>query len=192
MTRQPVAAMAVVALTLAACSPPVDVHTQVAPLASRDRPRTVSVVPAAEYVGGTPYELNPLLNNGATDRTVRNDLARGLARRGYVVSDSMPDALMVFYLAVPEEHDFTDADYDFVWRRAWWRGWGPGDADATQAEYTEGAIVIDMVDTRTGQVLYREHTAVPLAASEHQYQRVLGRSVAAMVDWLPVPKPGNE
>jgi hypothetical protein len=127
----------------------------------------------------------------ATNLTVRNDLVRGLARRGYVVSDSMPDALLVFYVAVPEVHDFTDADYDFVWRPAWWRGWGPGDADATQPEYTEGAIVIDMVDTRTGQVLYREHTAAPLAASEHQYERVLGRSVAAMLDRLPARGHGN-
>jgi hypothetical protein len=192
MTGQPIAAVAAMALALAACSPAVDVHTQVAPAASRDRPRTVSVVPAAEYLGGrTPYELNPLLNDAATNLTLRNDLVRGLARRGYVVSDSMPDAMLVFYLAVPEEHDFTDADYDFVWRPAWWRGWGPGAADATQPEYIAGAIMIDLVDTRTGQVLYREHTVAPLAATERRYERALGRSVAAMLERLPAQDRGN-
>jgi uncharacterized protein DUF4136 len=192
MTKHPIVAVAATALTLAACSRGLDVHTMAAPMASQDQPRTVSVMPDAKYVGGrTPDEYSPLLDNAATSRAVRKDLVRGLAGRGYVVSDSRPDALLVYYLALPEQNDFTDADFEYVWRPEWWRGWGPGAADATAAEYAQGAIVIEMVDARTGQVLWREHAVAPVAPRERHYEQVLGQSVAAMLDHLPAQVRGN-
>ena len=191
MTKHSIA-MAATALTLAACSPGLDVHTLAAPVALQDQPRTVSVMPAAEYVSGrTPDEYSPLLNNAATSRAVRKDLVRGLAGRGYVVSDSRPDALLVYYLALPEQNDFTDADFEYIWRPEWWRGWGPGEADATPAEYAQGAIVIEMIDARTGQVLWREHAVAPVPARERRSEKVLGQSVAAMLDHLPAQPRGN-
>ena len=186
MTTHPIVAMAAAALTLTACSPGIDVHTVTAPVALQDQPRTVRVMPAAEYVGGrTPYEYSPLLNDAAASRAIRQDLVRGLTGRGYVVSESRPDALLVYYLALPGQNDFTDADFEYIWRPAWWRGWGPGSSDATAAEYTQGAIVMEMVDAKTGQVLWREHALAPVAERERQYEKVLGQSVAAMLDHLP-------
>ena len=186
MTRQPIAAMAAVAFTVAACSPGIDVQTVVAPAASQDQPRTVSVMPAAEYVGGrTPDEFNPLLNTVAASRALRKALVQGLGRHGYLVSDSTPDALVVYYLALPQQSDFSDWDSDYVWRPGWWRNWGPGAADATPAEYADGAIVIEMVDIRSGQVLWRKHAVAPAPARELRYEKVLARSVAAMLDRLP-------
>ena len=187
MTRQPIAAMATTALTLAACSRGIDVQTAVAPDASQDQPRTVKVLPAAEYVDGrSPYEFNPLLNDVAASRALRNDLVQDLAHRGYVVSGSTPDALVTYYLAVPEQHDFSDWDFDYLRRAAWWRDWGPGAAGATAAEYADGALVIEMADARTGQILWREHAVAPLPERERRYEKVLAQSVAAMLARLPV------
>lgn len=196
MTKQPLPGMATataaLVLSLGACSPGTQVHTQVAPEAIQERPTTVSVKAAAEYVGGrTPYEYSPLLDDAATSQALRADLARGLARRGYVVSDAAPDATLVYYLALPEQHDFTDADYDFTWRPAWWRGWASAGNDASQEEYADGALMIDLVDARTGEVLWREHAETPVPGHERAYERVLGRSVAAMLSRLPARPAGN-
>lgn len=192
MTKHPIAAVAATALTLAACSPGFDVHTLAAPEASQDNPRTVSVMPAAEYIGGrTPEEYSPLLNNVATSNAFRKDLVRGLAGRGYVVSDSKPDALLVYYLALPEQNDFSDEEFEYIWRPGSWRGWGPGAEDATQAEYANGAIVVEMLDAHTGQVLWREHAMAPVGTREREYEKVLGRSVAALFDHLPEQARGN-
>lgn len=191
MSKQAITAVATMALTLAACSPGIDVHTEVAPEARQDQPQTVSVVGAAEYLGRTPADYSPLLNNATTVRALRTDLAHGLARRGYVVSDAAPQALLVYYLAVPEENDVTDAGYEYVWRPAWWRGWEPGAADASPAEYADGALMIDLVDARTGQVFWREHAVAPLESHERAYEKALGRSVAALLDHLPPPPHAN-
>ena len=196
MTKQPLPGMATataaLVLSLGACSPGTQVHTQVAPEAIQERPTTVSVKAAAEYVGGrTPYEYSPLLDDAATSQALRADLARGLARRGYVVSDAAPDATLVYYLALPEQHDFTDADYDFTWRPAWWRGWASAGNDASQ-EDADGALMIDLVDARTGEVLWREHAETPVPGHERAYERVLGRSVAAMLSRLPARPRGQQ
>jgi len=188
MSNQVIGVVATIALAVAACSPAIDVHTQAAPEARQDHPQTVSVVGAAEYLGRTPADYSPLLNNATTIRALRTDLASGLARRGYVVSDSAPQALLVYYLAVPEEHDATDADYEYIWRPAWWREWEPGAADASPAEYTDGALMIDLVDASTGQILWRGHAVAPMQSHERAYEKVLDRSVAAMLDQLP-PQP---
>lgn len=192
MTTHTIAALAGAALALGACNPGVDVHTLVSPEASQDQPRSVSVMPTVEYLGGrTPYEFSPLLNNAAADKALRSDLVRGLARRGFVVSDSAPDALVVYYLAVPDQGDFSDWSFDYIWRPGWWRGWGAGPADATPAEYADGALVIEMVDARTGQVLWRQHTVAPVPGRERRYERSLAQRVAALLARLPERAPSS-
>jgi hypothetical protein len=79
----------------------------------------------------------------------------------------------------------SDESYDSLWRPADWRGWGPGPNDATPAEYANGAVLIDVVDARTGQLLWRGHAAANASSDEHISIKGLDRTVAAILDRFP-------
>jgi hypothetical protein len=71
--------------------------------------------------------------------------------------------------------------------RIWWRGCLPsaGAKDATPAEYAHGAVVIDVVDARTNQLLWRGHDAADPTGDPRVTMRGLDHAVAAILDRFP-------
>jgi hypothetical protein len=173
-------AVAAMLLALTACTPVPQVQTVVAPDAGLDRLRTFRVVLASNYLADVlPGE------NSTTGRELGQEIAAHLERRGYAADDATPDVLVEYGTAVREELDPTDWSYNYLWRPNDWRGWGPGVNDATPAEYTHGAVVIDGVDARTGQLLWRGHEAADPSADEHVTVRRLDQAVATILDRFP-------
>jgi Domain of unknown function (DUF4136) len=178
--------VAAMALVLAACAPTPEVQTDVAPDAGLASLRTFSVVEVSDYLGDIqPGETHPAFANSATSRALGRDIAADLERHGYTVSDQSPDVLVEYVTAVKEPHDPTDESYNYLWRAKDWRGWGPGRNDATPAEYAQGAVIIDVVDAKTKQLLWRGHG--PADASDDQASSVkrLDQAVDAILDHFP-------
>jgi hypothetical protein len=164
----------------------VQVHTMVASEVAWSAPRTVRVMAGAQYLGGlSPGAANPRLNDDVTNQAIRGGLVSGLERRGYAVSDADPDAVLVYYLAVPLRHDVSDWDYNYLWRPSWWRNWGPGSEDATPLEYRYGAIMIEMRDARSNEVLWRGHAMAEVPQLESRYTKNLNNAVAALLARMP-------
>jgi hypothetical protein len=178
--------VAAMMLGLTACSPAPQVQTVVAPDAGLERLQTFRVVTASNYLGGIlPGETSPEFLNSTTARALGKEIAAQLERRGYAADDATPDDLVEYGTAIREELDPTDWSYNYLWRDQDWRGWGPGANDATPAEYTHGAVVIDVVDARTGQLLWRGHEAASPAADEPVTVRKLDRAVDTILDRFP-------
>ena len=92
---------------------------------------------------------------------------------------------MEYGIAVKEARDPTDESYNYLWRANDGRGWGPGQNDATPAEYAQGAVIIDVVDAKSKQVLWRGHG--PATASEDVATSVkrLDQAVDAILSQFP-------
>jgi hypothetical protein len=179
-------ALAAILLALTACAPAPEVQTVAAPDAGLDRLRTFRVVLASNYLGDVlPGETSPAFLNSMTERELGKDIEAQLERHGYAANDASPDVLIEYGTAVKEELDPTDWSYNYLWRPNDWRGWGPGTNDATPAEYAHGAVVIDVVDARTNQLLWRGHEAADPSGDPRVTMRGLDHAVAAILDRFP-------
>jgi hypothetical protein len=173
-------------IALAACTPTPAVQTVVAPDAGLGSLRTFRVVRASNYLGDIqPGETHPGFANAATGRALGTEIAAELERRGYAANEPAPDVLVEYGTAVREDLDPSDWTYNYLWRTSDWRGWGPGRNDATPEEYAHGAVVIDVVDARTGQLLWRGHAAADPSIDEGASLKRLDRAVAAILDRFP-------
>jgi len=187
MSIHAIAALTAAALYLPVHGHSVQVHTMTGPGESQTVLRTVSVTRSAEFVGGlSPFEVNPLLNDATASQTIRRELVSGLKRHGYVISENNPDAIISYYLAVPDRDDVTDWDFGYPWRPSWWRGWGPGSDDASPAEYEYGAVIVELRDAKSNEIIWRSHAVAAVPLDQEQYDKNLQTAVKAILTDVPM------
>jgi Domain of unknown function (DUF4136) len=176
------------ALALSACGPAPQVRTTVAPDAGTSGHLTFQLRAAPDYLGGTPIGANhPIRISSDANRTLGHDIATNLARRGYVQAGAEAGVLIVFRIAQPAHQDVTAWDSGYLWRPDWARGVGAGAVNLSPAEYSGGAVVIDMIDPRTGALLWRGQKVTSTPADERRYLRELRQTVTAILDRVPEP-----
>jgi hypothetical protein len=159
-------------LVIAGCAPATDVRTVTAPDPALNTLRTFQVVPANRD--------DPYIN-----RALGAEITAELAHRGYFATATSPDVLVEYGTAAPELLDPTDWGYEYPWRPANWRGWGPGPNDPTQAELENGAVVIDVLDARTRHLLWRGHAVADVSADAHTHVKNLDEAVTAILNRFP-------
>lgn len=84
------------------------------------------------------------------DRRIRNSVDAELASRGLVMADTQPDLEVVYHVGAQDKIQVTDWGYrysDYYW------GYGGRQIDVNQ--YTEGTLVIDLVDSATSNLVWR-------------------------------------
>src|SRR2546427_7143542 len=107
-----------------------------------------------------------MLVNSISNRALRADLAQEFAGRGYVATDSNPDFCVAYYASTNQKLDVTYWDYGYGWRPNWWSGWGRrwgrgwgGDwgiaSGPVATQYTEGTVIVDVIDPKTKNLLWR-------------------------------------
>jgi hypothetical protein len=182
---------AAAALTLAACASAVQVRTAISPDASLAGLRTFQVLPtpspniASMQSGGTN---DPMLVNSISNRALRADLEQQFTHLGYAVNDSTPDFAVAYYACTKQKTDISTWDYGYPLRPRWWRGWGPrwgtiGTPMVT--EYTQGTVIVDVVDPKTKELLWRGQGVAQVSDNQQQYQQELQKSVAAILAKFP-------
>jgi len=74
------------------------------------------------------------------------------------------------------------------WR---WRGFGDfGDSTATEQDYQEGTLVIDLFDGKTKQLIWRGSTESVLSDKAEKNEKTLNKGVAKMFKNFP-PESGK-
>src|SRR2546422_4971812 len=172
-----------VALTLAACTLVPQIRTVVSPDRGVGGLRTFTILPAPRHVGGTEGSTNPMADNSGANRALRDALREAFTRRGYAVADSSPDFAVAYYATSKDKLDIMRWDYGYPWWPRWWRGWGPrgpvGPMEAT--EYAPGTVVVDVIDPRTGELLWRGKGLAPVSDDEGAYELHLQETVRAIL-----------
>jgi hypothetical protein len=195
---QLVTAAAAATLTLTACAPGISVRTALSPDASVHGLRTFRVLPTPQpkIAGAVSSTNDPMLVNSISNRALRTDLAQEFAGLGYVASDSNPDFCVAYYASTNQKLDVTYWDYGYTWRPHWWGGWGRhygrgwgGDwgmqNSPTVTQYTEGTVIVDVIDPKTKDLLWRGQGVAAVSNNEAQYEQELKQTVEAIVDKFP-------
>jgi hypothetical protein len=174
------------ALATAACGPAIQVRTVVSPEANLRGLRTFRILPSPRPRDGKPLRSeDPMLVNSITNRALHDALVEGFQGRGYVASDSTPDFVVASYASAKHKLDVTHWDYGYMWRPRWWRGWGPPWGETTVTEYTEGTVIIDVLDPKSKELLWRGRGVAVVSDDLQQYVTHLKKTVDAILDEFP-------
>jgi hypothetical protein len=185
-------AAAVLISVLAACAS-VEVRTAKSPDANLGTLHTFNVMRAPEPGAPSPDSANdPMLVNSMTSRALRTDVYKGFENRGYAVSEN-PDFLVAYYASAKKKLDVTDWDYGYSFYPGWWGGpfgpgWGP-DWAPRATQYTEGTVIIDVLNPQTKDLLWRGQGVSAVSDDEPKYEQDLWKTVTAILDKFP-PRTG--
>jgi len=99
---------------------------------------------------------DPLANNGIWASDVKDALRKDLAEHGYAeATNGQPDFYVAFYVGLEDRYDVSVMDYRVpVFRHRGWWGWRGG-ADVWPMRYTESTLIIDVIDARTNELVWR-------------------------------------
>jgi Domain of unknown function (DUF4136) len=101
---------------------------------------------------------DPIADNHIWGDEIRSAIAENLTEHGLAhESAGEPDFLVAFYVGLRERYDVRYVDYGYpFWGPGWrsWWGW-PRGYDAWAVPYTESTLIIDVVDARTNQLVWR-------------------------------------
>ncbi|HEY4883252.1 MAG TPA: DUF4136 domain-containing protein [Myxococcales bacterium] len=183
-TRRSLAAPAAIILALTACAS-VDVHTTTSPDANLGALHTFNVMPNPKRRSPAAQSTDdPMLVNSITNRALRADLVKGFENRGYAVSGN-PDFVVAYYACAKNKLDVTHWDYGYPFYPGWWGpGWGPDD-DATVTKYTQGTVIIDVINPSTKELLWRGQGVARVSDDEPQYEQDLWKTITAVLDKFP-------
>ena len=191
-----IAAGAVIALT--ACSSGIKVRTSVAPDADLAGLHTFRVLSAPARRDGAPaLSVNdPMLESSITNRELRQALTQAFQSRGYApVGRDDADFLVAYYAGTKEKFDTTywGPAWDPAWRYRyvgrpgwawpWYAGAVPVSAQIT--EYTQGQVIVDVINARTRELVWRGQGVATVSDDPSKYAGELQRAVNAIVAKFP-------
>src|SRR6266852_6861861 len=186
------AAPAAIILALTACAS-VDVRAVASPDANLGALHTFSVMSNAKHKSPAAQSANdPMLVNSISNRALRADLVQGFENRGYVLSDS-PDFAVAYYASTKDKLDVSYFDYGYSYYPRWWGGMGPGWAAANPmvTQYTEGTVIVDVIDPKTKELLWRGQGVAAVSDNEAQYEQDLMKTVTAILARFPPAAQGS-
>ena len=145
-----------------------------------------------QEVAFTRYPTEVMLNNTIVDQIVADDIRRQFEARGYVMTDRDPDFEVAFYTRAAEVVEFENVDY----RRSYPYRY----PDFYVDQFTEGTVVIDVLDPRTDRLLWRASGVARVSDDPQKYVRQLREAVSEMMEEFPAatrpayvaPRPAYE
>lgn len=180
----------VLALALpVACAPAIQVRTAAAPDARLTNLHTFIVLAAPQRrSGSTDGNDDPMLQNSITYQALHNDLISNFQEHGFVVDSAKPDFAVAAYASARQKLDVNQYDYGYpYWRHGWW---GPiGVPEITQ--YTEGTVVIDVINPTTKALLWRGQGVASVSDDPQTYAKELAKTVASIVNKFPAVAATN-
>jgi hypothetical protein len=178
------------ALAVTACAS-IDVRTVTNPHADLVSLRTFNVMsqPPARAPDAQSAD-DPMLVNSISNRALRADLVKAFQDRGYVLADH-PDFSVAFYASAKQKLDVSTWDYGYPYYPYWWGGWGPGwDPTAAQTtQYTQGTVVVDVIDAQNHELLWRGAGVSKVSDDEQQYEQDLWKTVVTILETFPRAQP---
>ncbi len=174
------------ALAVGACAPSIDVRTMAAPEASFTAQRTFRILDAPTRRDGRPTTGadDPMVDNSIANRALRERIAKAFVARGYELVEREADLDVAFYASARETLDVTMWDYGYPPRPRW--PWPT--VRQTVTEVTEGRVVVDVIDPRTRELLWRGEGTARLSDDPAENVKELARAAAKVVGRFPAAR----
>ena len=172
-------ATSLLALLFAACSS-YDIHHDYDVEADFSRYRTWGWMPAAPEAAQDVDAARA--SNSLVDRRIRAAVDAALTAKGLTADETAPDVLVVYHTGLKDKVDITDWGYSYS--GTYW-GWAGRDIDAQN--YTEGTLIVDLVDASSRQLVWRGSATgvVDPARTPEERERAVREIVAKMFDKYP-------
>lgn len=172
------AAVAISALAATGCAATMTASSHVRQGIDLGQYRTFDWGPADALPTGDPrLDQNPFFKDH-----LQGAVERGLAARGFEISTSgTPDLLIHYHASITHRINVAAADarYGYCYDE---------DCRAWVSEYEAGTIILDIVDTRTNQVIWRgwaQASVEGVLDNPDRMQRQIEQAVTRMLERLP-------
>ncbi len=97
-------------------------------------------------------EKDPIANSTLMAKRIKSAVDRKLTSQGYVKGGETSDMLLAYHIKTKEKYNIHD--YGYGWGSGyWWGGYGGRNVDVYN--YTEGTLIIDVVDRQKKQIVWR-------------------------------------
>ena len=127
-----------------------------------------------------------MIDNSIANRALRDGIARAFQNRGYLMNEMSPDFTVAFYATAREKLDVTVWDYGYPF----WRRWPPYRYPAqTMTEYTEGSVIVDVLDAKNGALLWRGEGKAQVEDDPIKMVQQLVKAAEAIVARFPTAPP---
>lgn len=97
--------------------------------------------------------------NTLTAQRVKSAVQAQMEAMGYNKVNVNPDFLVGWHASVKEKMDVQTINnyygYGPGWGYNYWNSWGPGYSDTFTYYYEEGTLILDVVDSKTHQLIWR-------------------------------------
>jgi hypothetical protein len=175
------------ATLLASCAVFVRINTTAAPDAHLGRLHTFHVLTPPPRSDGRAMATDPMLNNSITNRALREDLSNAFIARGYTNDGRDPDFTVAYYASTKEKLDVRMWDYGY---RGRWGGWREPPGYVAEP-FTEGTVIVDVVDSRSHELLWRGRGVSRVSDDPDEYTRELRKVAKDIVNKFPMVNTGG-
>jgi hypothetical protein len=183
--KMPATLAAILVAAATACNP-VTVRTTVAPDAHLANLRTFTIAtPKVKKANAVSDNNDPMLSNSISNQALRQDLTMDFQAKGYTLTSNSPSFAVAYYASAQQKLDVTDWDYGYSYwgYHRFWRGYGyPVE---TVQQYTEGTVIVDVIDPATKELLWRGQGQANVSQDPSTYTAELAKTVQAIVAKFP-------
>jgi hypothetical protein len=120
--------------------------------------------------------------NTLLEKRIHNSVDQVLREKGLTMTSDNPDLLLVYHTGLQDKVNVTDWGYRYSYD--YW-GWGGRDIDVYQ--YTEGTLIIDMIDANTKELVWRGSATgtVDPGASPEKTDAKIDKAVRGILESYP-------
>ena len=161
-SRSRLVVYASMAFAVAGCGSSIDVRTMAAPDVGLTTLHTFRMLPFPARRDGRPTTGadDPMISNSIANRAIREQIVKTFQGSGYTIDETAPDFAVAFYASAREKLDVTEWDYGYPSMPPWPRYPRPVQ---TVTKYTEGSVVIDVINPASRELLWRGEGRAPLS-----------------------------
>jgi hypothetical protein len=176
------------ALATIGCGPSIEVQTMAAPDRGLSTLHTFQMLPGPVRRDGRPITGadDPMISNSIANKALRDRIALAFIERGYLIDERTPDFAVAFYASAREKLDVTVWDYGYPFDPRWR---GRARPVQTVTQYTEGSVIVDVIDPVTKELLWRGAGQARLSNDMSENVQLLGKTAAAVVARFPQAPP---
>jgi hypothetical protein len=123
------------------------------------------------------WSAEPMLNNSITNQVIGGEIRRAFEARGYVYNAKDADFNVVYVANARERIEITNTGYYGYY------GYG---GCCNVYEYTEGTVIIDVVDPANKQLMWRGSAVADVSDNPDKYLKDQRKAVRKIVSRFPV------
>jgi hypothetical protein len=166
----------------AACGSNTQVRTQIAPNANFASRHTFRILEAHRRgPEASPSNIDPMLNGSMTYQALRDAIRTDFESRGYRYDPQSADFDVAYYAVAREKVDWEMWDWGYRWR--------PWPLNETPVAYTEGTLIINVIDPVSKDMLWHGSARAVVSDNPDTYTMELTKAASTTINRFPAASP---